>query len=227
VSGGTAHPLGLYRHGTSVLHRVPAGAKLGGLAALGLAVLLARGPVASLALLGVAVAATMAGRVPLRAVARTLLPVLVATVLLGAYQWWQRGPAVAVEVSADVLTLVVAAGAVTATTPADRMLDVLDRALRPLRHVGVRPDVVSLAVALMLRSVPALLATARESRDAARARGLDRSPRALLVPAAVRTVARARATGEALAARGIGDEEVTRTGDSPGGGGGARLASEP
>ena len=58
----------------------------------------------------------------------------------------------------------------------------------------------------MLRSVPALLTTATEVRDAARARGLDRSPRALLVPTAVRTVARARATGEALAARGIGDE---------------------
>jgi biotin transport system permease protein len=112
---------------------------------------------------------------------------------------------VAVEVAADILTLVVAAGAVTATTPADRMLDLLDRALRPLRVVGVRPDVVALAVALMLRTVPALLTTAHEVRDAARARGLDRSPRALLVPAAVRTVARARATGEALAARGIGD----------------------
>lgn len=198
-------PLGLYRHGTSPLHRLPAVAKLAGLAALGVAVLVARGPVASLVLLAVAVAATVVGRVPLRSVVRSLLPVLVATVLLGAYQWWQRGPAVAVEVAADVLTLVVAAGAVTATTPADRMLDVLDRMLRPLRHLGVRPDVVALAVALMLRSVPALLTTAHESRDAARARGLDRSPRALLVPTAVRTVARARSTGEALAARGIGD----------------------
>lgn len=199
------HPLGLFRPGTSPVHRLPAGAKLAGLALLGLAVLVARGPVASLVLLGAAVAVTVVARIGVRPVVRALAPVLVATALLGAYQWWQRGPAVAVEVAADVLTLVVAAGAVTATTPADRMLDVLDRAVRPLRRVGVRPDVVALAVALMLRSVPALLATAHEARDAARARGLERSPRALLVPAAVRTVARARATGEALAARGIGD----------------------
>jgi biotin transport system permease protein len=198
-------PLGLYRHGTSVMHRLPAGAKLAGLALLGVAVVVARGPVASLALLAVALAANVAGRVPLRSVTRSLLPVLVTTALVAAFQWWQRGPAVAVEVAADVLTLVVAAGAVTATTPADRMLDLLDRALRPLHRVGVRADLVALAVALMLRSVPALLTTARETRDAARARGLERSPRALLVPAAVRTVARARATGEALAARGIGD----------------------
>jgi biotin transport system permease protein len=203
VSAGS--PLGLYRHGTSPMHRLPAGAKLAGLAALGVAVVVTRGPVASVALLAVAVLANVAGRVPLRSVARSLRPVLVTTALVAAFQWWQRGPAVAVEVAADILSLVVAAGAVTATTPADRMLDLLDRALRPLRGLGVRPDVVALAVALMLRTVPALLATAGEVRDAARARGLDRSPRALLVPAAVRTVARARATGEALAARGIGD----------------------
>lgn len=198
-------PLGLYHHGTSPLHRLPAGTKLAGLAVLGVAVVVARGPVSAVALLGVALAADVVARVPLRRVLRSLLPVLVTAALVGAFQWWQQGPAVAVEVAADLLSLVVAAGAVTATTPADRMLDGLDRALRPLRSVGVRPDVVSLAVALMLRSVPALLATAQEARDAARARGLERSPRAVLVPTAVRAVARARTTGEALAARGIGD----------------------
>ena len=40
---------------------------------------------------------------------------------------------------------------------------------------------------------------------AARARGLERSPRALVVPIALRTVARAQTTGEALHARGILD----------------------
>ena len=42
----------------------------------------------------------------------------------------------------------------------------------------------------------------QETRDAARARGLERNPRAVLIPAAVRMVAHARATGDALAARG-------------------------
>ena len=198
-------PLGLYRHGRSVLHRAPAGAKLAALTVLGVAVVVARGPVAAVALLAVAATAVTVGRVPWRGLARSLLPLLLSLLVLGAYQWWQRGAAVAVEVVADLLTLVLAASAVTATTPADRMLDVLERAVRPLRVLGVRPDLVALAVALMLRSVPALLGTAAEVRDAARARGLERSPRALLVPTAVRTVARARATGEALAARGIGD----------------------
>jgi biotin transport system permease protein len=85
------------------------------------------------------------------------------------------------------------------------MLDAVARAARPLRRVGVAPETVALAVGLMLRAVPALAATASDVRDAARARGLERSPRALLVPAAVRAVGRARLTGDALAARGLGD----------------------
>ena len=198
-------PLGLYRPGTSPLHRAPVGAKLGALMLLSVAVVLLRGPVGALVLLGLAGAAALVARIPVRAWILGLLPILVTAVGLGAYQWWARGPAVATEVCADLVTLVVAAGVVTATTPADRMLDVLERAARPLRHLGVRPDVVALSVALMLRTVPALIETAGEVRDAARARGLERDPRARLVPVAVRTVARARACGEALAARGLAE----------------------
>ncbi len=44
-----------------------------------------------------------------------------------------------------------------------------------------------------------------ETRDAARARGL-RSPRAYLSPFVVRVIARAHETGDALTARGIGDD---------------------
>ena len=198
-------PLGLYRPGTTPLHRAPVGAKLLTLTGLGVAVVVVRGPVGSLALLALAVAAAAVARLPVRATAVGLLPVLSTAILLGGYQWWTRGPAVAIELAADLVTLVVAAGVMTATTPADRMLDALARATRPLRHVGLAPEIFALAVALMLRTVPALVETFAEVRDAARARGLERDLRALLVPAAVRTVARARSTGEALAARGLGE----------------------
>ncbi|RYV50547.1 energy-coupling factor transporter transmembrane component T family protein [Pengzhenrongella frigida] len=198
-------PLGLYSPGSTPLHRAPVGAKLTALALLGLAVVLVRGPVGALALLAVAAAAAAVARQPARATLTGLVPVLATAAGLAAFQWWQQGLAAAIEVSVDLLTLVVAAGVVTATTPADRMLDALERAARPLRHVGLRPESFALSVALMLRTVPALVQTAAEVRDAARARGLERNPRALLVPAAVRTVARARTTGAALAARGLGE----------------------
>ena len=198
-------PLGLYVPGTTAVHRTPVGAKLTALALLGIAVVALRGPVGALALLALAVAAAGVARLPVRATVTGLGPLLAGALVLTAFQWWQQGPAAAIEVTADLLTLVVAAGVVTATTPADRMLDALERAARPLRHVGLRPEIFALSVALMLRTIPALAQTAGQVRDAARARGLERDVRALLVPAAVRTVARARATGEALAARGLGD----------------------
>lgn len=198
-------PLGLHHPGTTLLHRARPGVKALLLGAFGVAVVAVPGAPAAVVLLAVAVAAAVAGRLPGRATLRGLLPVLVTAVLVGGYQVWQRGAAAGVEVALDLVSVVLAASVVTATTPADRMLDALTRALGPLRHVGARPETVALAVGLMLRSVPALAQVATRTRDAARARGLERSPRAVLVPAAVRAVGRARATGQALAARGLGD----------------------
>ena len=198
-------PVGLYRPGDTPLHAAPVGPKLALLAALGVAVVIVRGPWLALAALGLALGAGVVARLPWRATATGLAPVALTAVVLGGYQTWQRGPALGVEVAADLLSVVVAATVVTATTPVDALLDLLVGALRPLRRVGVDPQAVALAVALMLRTVPALGRLFAEVRDAARARGLERSPRAVLVPFAVRTVGRARATGEALAARGLGD----------------------
>nr|WP_202627516.1 energy-coupling factor transporter transmembrane component T [Cellulomonas sp. APG4] len=187
------------------MHRTGPGPKALGLAVLGVGVLVVTGAWASVGLLATTALLATSARLPLRSTARSLGPVLVTALLVGAYQWWARGPATAVEVAADLVTLVVAATLVTATTPADRLLDAIGRAARPARHLGLRPELVALAVGLMLRTVPELVRTSTEVRDAARARGLEREPRAVLVPAAVRAVGRARATGEALAARGLAE----------------------
>ena len=197
--------LGAHRAARSPLDRAPVGAKLGALAVLGVAVVATRGVPASLGLLAFAVLGVAVARLPVPSTARGLLPVLITAALAGAYQWWTRGWAPAIEVVADLLTLVLAAAVVTATTPADRMLDTLARAARPLRHVGVPPEIVALTIALVLRTVPEIARTVTEVRDAARARGLERDPRVWLTPAVLRVVGRARDLGEALAARGIVD----------------------
>lgn len=201
-----AGPLGLHHPGASALHRLPAGAKLAGLAVAGLLLVVLRGPLSAVVALVLAVGVLLVARVPLHRTSRGLLPVLVTAVLVGGYQTWARGWAVGVEVAADLLALVVLGTVVTATTRADALLDVLARLARPLRHVGLHPDTVALAIGLFLRTVPVLAQASVEVRDAARARGLDREPRALVVPAAVRMVGHARATGDALAARGLGDD---------------------
>lgn len=200
-------PLGLYTPGGTWLHRLSPGYKIAALAVLSIVLTVWRTPVAGLGALGVAVVLLVATGAPLRQTSRALLPVVVVGTVLGLFQWWSRDLSAALAVTGTLLALVVTATVVTVTSPADRVLDTVVRAAGPLRRVGVSPEVVGLTVTLMLRSVPLLVELAWEVRDAARARGLERSPRAYLVPFVLRTVARAHRTGDALAARGILDDE--------------------
>ena len=197
--------LGVYRPGSTVLPRVPPGPKLAALAVWSVVVVTFRGPVTSPVFLLLGVAAAAASGLALRPALRSMRPLLLMLVLVAAFQTWQRGPEVAVTVVGSLLALFLAGLAFTATTAVDDLLGTVERLVGPLRHVGVRPERLALAFALVLRALPVVLEAARETRAAARARGLERSPRALLVPFAIRVVAHAYATGDALAARGLGD----------------------
>ncbi|MGO1317815.1 MAG: energy-coupling factor transporter transmembrane component T [Cellulomonadaceae bacterium] len=201
--------LGAYRPTGSPLHSLPVGVKLAGLAVAGLAAGVLRGVPSTVALLALALVLTAVGRVALHTL-RGLLPVVVIAAAMTGYHWWQGAPARGLELGLDLVALVLLAVVLTATTSVDALLDTLVRGLRALQRVPlvgrfVDPDAVALAVALMLRTIPALWQVHRETRDAARARGLERSPRAYAVPLAVRTVARAHTTGDALRARGLAD----------------------
>lgn len=198
--------IGVYQPGTSLLHRLPVGAKLGGLAALSTAIVVVRDARAAVAFLAVALALAVLGRVGLRMLARTTRSVLLIAVIAGALQWWVSGPAKAVETLLDLIALALAAIAVSATTPVNAILDALVRWISPLRRIGVDPDRVALTIGLAVQALPGTVALALETRDAARARGLGRHPRAYLTPFVIRVVARAHETGDALHARGVGDD---------------------
>ncbi|MGZ5400127.1 MAG: energy-coupling factor transporter transmembrane component T family protein [Nocardioides sp.] len=197
--------LGLYRPGTTWLHRLPASVKLSALLVASIVVVVVRGPVSGVVALAVAIGLAAWSGAGLRLLFRAMRVLVVLAVVLAAYTAWQRGWERAVEVSTDLLALVLLATVLTVTTPIDEVLDAITRALGPLRRVGADPERVALAFALMIRAVPTTLDLAHQTGDAARARGLERDPRARLVPLVVRSVAHARATGEALDARGIGD----------------------
>jgi len=199
--------LGLHRPGVTLLHRAPAAAKLVGLLLASVVVVAVRGPGSAAAFLLMAAGTAAWSGAGWRQLLRSLRLILLTTALLAAYTTWQRGWERGVEVSSDLLTLVVLATVLTVTTPVDEVLDAITAGLRPLHRVGVDPERVGLAFALMIRAVPTTLDLAQQSRDAARARGLERDPRARLVPLVVRSVAHARATGEALDARGVGDPD--------------------
>lgn len=192
-------PFGLHRPGTTLLHRAPAGAKLAALAAFSLVVALVPGLAAAAA--GAALVGALALRV--RVPPRAARAALVVAALVGGYRAWAAGASAGLAAGLDLSALVLAGAVLVACTSPDEVLGAVATAARPLRRLGADPERAGLAAVLMLRAVPSLVGTLAESRDAARARGCERDPRTWLTPAAVRTVARAHATGEALAARGL------------------------
>ncbi|MGO2539888.1 MAG: energy-coupling factor transporter transmembrane component T family protein [Specibacter sp.] len=202
-----------YVPGNSFVHRLPLVLKA--LLLLGVAVVCLASPLVSISVGVVATTATLAGvcgvhfaaGLSWRRLWRAVRLMLMFLVLIAAYQWWQFGPFVAWQVIAAILATVLASNILTATTPVDELLDGLAALVRPLQRFGADPERFSLTVALMLRSIPFVIGAFSDVRDAARARGLERNLLARSLPVVITTVAYARATGEALAARGLGDPE--------------------
>ena len=197
--------LGLYRPGSSLLHRMPAGAKLLLMVAAGAASVFLdhpwQGGLAVLVVLGGYLLAGFTLGTAWRQV-RPLMWLLgtiaVFHVVLGG---WQQ----AAVFLGLVLSLVLLAALVTLTTRTTDMVDAVVRGLGPFRVVGVNPERVGLLLALGIRSVPVVVGLAEEVRDAQRARGLTASPRAFAVPLVVRSLRHADALGDALVARGADD----------------------
>lgn len=190
----------------SPLHRLRPGAKLLGLLGFGVLVVAVAGWIPALIALAIGLALALVAGLGIRRLARVLRTFALVGVLLFAFQSWQHGWERGVEVVAGLLALILAASAVTASTAIDDMLDTVVWALGPLRPLGVAPERVALTFSLTIRSLPLAVEVARETRAAARARGLDRSLRAFAVPFVLRMVAHARDTGAALHARGLGDD---------------------
>jgi biotin transport system permease protein len=132
-----------------------------------------------------------------------VVPIAVAA---GALQWWWTGPVTAVTSAVWLVVAVALAALVTLTTPMTALLDTIERAAQPLRVVGLDARRVGLVVSLAIRSVPVVADLAAEVRDARRARGAEGSWRAFAVPFVVRSVRHADRLGQALAARGVGDD---------------------
>lgn len=192
--------------GSSWLHRLRPGAKLIGLVVFATAAIAFRTvPSTIVALTLSVVLGAIAGMRP-RDYARVAARFLIVAALLFAFQWWQHGWERGFAVVGTLFALILAASALTASTAVDEMLDTIVWTLEPLRRFGVMPERIALAFSLVITAIPAVIGLAHDTRTAAKARGLEHSPRAHLVPFVLRAVARAQVTGEALQARGFGDD---------------------
>ena len=142
------------------------------------------------------------GIAPARAL-RVGLPIWLMLGALVAYHLISLNPTAAATYPVNILNAVLAARILTLTTSTPVLMDALASGLRPLRWLRIDPQQVALAVALMVRSIPYLIGSVGDARDAARARGRSRNPAHLLTPVVLGAVSYAQRTGEALHARGL------------------------
>ena len=198
-------PAGLFEPGGSLLHRLPAGAKLVALGVVLTAMVVASSPTAVGVGAGLAVALYALAGVGWRVALAQVWPLRWFGVVLLAVQWWLSGFEAAVVSVGGLVVAVALAGLVTVTTRVSAMTSAFATAGRPLAIVGIEPERVALVLALGVRAVPLVAGLAGEVREAHRARGLPLDPRTYGVPLVVRTLRHADAVGEALAARGLDD----------------------
>ena len=203
--------LSLYMPGTTPVHRAPAGLKLAVLALLGLALFAtARLVLVATALVLVLAAGLLWARLPSRALTSQVRAVWIWLVALFGFHLLVTGPLVGAVAVLRLLTLVLAAAVVTATTRMTALVAVIEWLTSPLRVFGVRPARIGLVISMTLRFIPLVSDRAARIREAQAARGAHRMRPAMVVPLLVQVLRMATTVGEALDARGAGDVAARR-----------------
>ncbi len=199
--------LGAYRDGASPLHRLPAWSKVLGLFVWAVVTVIITDPVTAIGLCAAALLLLLSVQPALRPTVKGLVFILLIAAATAAYQVYRGYLEAGIDIAADLVGLFSLSLAVTGSTSMSEMLDFTARMARPFRRI-LPPTIPGLMFAIMLRTIPEISRIMRESRDAARARGIRRNLTALMIPTATRTVGFALDLGAALHARGIGDEAV-------------------
>ncbi len=203
--------LALYHPVPSPVHRAPAGLKLLLLAALGVLLFaVPRLDVVGGALAAVLIAGLGIAGLPPRVLWNQVRPVLPWLAALFAVHLLVTDAATGALAVSRLLTLVLAAAVVTATSRVTELVDVVERICGPLRRVGVRPARIGLVIAMTLRFIPLIAERAARIREAQAARGGGRRLTVLVVPLLVQVLQMAHTTAEALDARGADDEPLPR-----------------
>ena len=203
--------LSLYVPGTSAVHRAPAGLKLAVLAALGVCVFAtARLDLVAAALALVLAAGLLWARLPGRVLWAQVRPAWIWLAALFGVHLLVTGPLVGAVAVLRLLTLVVAAAVVTATTRVTALVAVIEWLTSPLRVFGVRPARIGLVIAMTLRFIPLVADRAARIREAQAARGAERVGLGMVVPLLVQVLRMATTVGEALDARGADDVPARR-----------------
>ncbi|QRI64177.1 energy-coupling factor transporter transmembrane protein EcfT [Shinella sp. PSBB067] len=195
---------GLDIEGDSPLHRLPARGKLVLLFATAVGLFLVSDLRVLVPALALSTGLLLSTGVGVREAFRRTRFVLFTVLILAAANYYLHSPHEALVVFCRLAALVLLAAAVTATTGISAFMDEVTRLLMPLERRGlVQAADVSLAVGLVIRFVPEILARYRDIADAHRARGLPVRPLTTLVPLIILTLKDADTIAMAIDARGF------------------------
>jgi len=197
--------LGIYRPRNTPLHKSSVGFKLVLLLAATIMVIIVNDPVTACGIAAACLLLLLSTIPPAKATLRGLALIAVMAGVTVIFQVWRGEYAKAIDTAADIVAISALALAVTCSTPMEQVLDAISTLARPFRRL-LPPETLGLMFAMTLRAIPEAARLIVEARTAAKARGLDRSPRAVLIPAATRSVGFALQLGQALHARGIAEE---------------------
>lgn len=184
-------------------HGLPAGLKLATVALSVVVVLPVTDP-AIIAMLVAVVAALYAslGRQAIRTGLGLLRPLLLVLAIIMVWHLVMGQARLGAVICLRILALVGLANLVTLTTRLDDLIAVVEWLLAPLVRLGLPADRVALAVALVVRSIPALMARAEALREAWRARATRRPGPQLALPLVLSALDDATQVADSLRARG-------------------------
>ncbi len=186
----------------TALHRVPAAAKLAGIAGLGVFLGLTADPVLLAAVFaGLWLAYLPLGRVEAARLPRRLWPLWPFVLVIGGWHLARGTPEAGLVVILRMLTMFGAATLMLLTTRFDALLAAFSSLLRPLERLGLPVSRIALALAMAVRFIPVLAQRASDLAEAWRARSARKPRHRLLVPLAIAALDEADHAAEALRAR--------------------------
>jgi biotin transport system permease protein len=194
----------LYHDGQTVMHRLPAGAKLAGLMVFAVLLFLTRSiPLLALAMLATGAIYLGLGQ-PLRVAIRPLIPILVTILAVVGLHLVFNGIEEASVTGLRLTALMLLAASVTVTTSISDFIAVITRAAMPLERLGLlKAADIGLAVGLVVRFIPEIMTRYDAIREAHRARGLKPRAGTVIAPLIIATLKDADSIAAAIDARGI------------------------
>lgn len=197
------HLFGTYQPLETPIHRTPLSVKALSLLTLtALLTLTSQWSIAAAVLVIVIALGTLA-QIPVMTWVQALRSLAWLLGFLLLYYWYTGTLARGADTLLGLLSLLFAAKVLLWSTPLPVIIDGFIWLCSPLRHLGISPQGIGLALALMIRSIPTIIDTWSFLQESVTARGLKVSRFRLFIPLVISTVSYAQDTGDALAARGL------------------------